>query len=181
MEKELRDIKKRWESTPSISKRLKETGRLDEKDAVKLTGRPARAAGKPHDSRKYSNLPYEKLSYNIPVTEGSNCFARVILKLEDLLQSLDLIDQAIENLPKGDVKEQVMVNGSGTAMVREPEANGELIVFVKQEEGHVASLKIRNSSALHLPFLAGCLEGTELTDLPLVLSSFDLDLSGMEK
>jgi ech hydrogenase subunit E len=181
IEGDLSDIRKRWESTAAITNRLRKTGFFDRETAMMASGRLTRAAGNAVDSKKYSKLPYAALSYTIPVTEESNCFARTMLKFDDLTQSLRLIDSGIENMPKGEVMQEAEIKENGEALVREPGADGEVIVRVKLEQDTVNSIFIRNDTAVNISFLPGCLSGTELTDLPLIVSGFDLDLSGMEK
>jgi len=181
IEGDLSDIKKRWESTAAITNRLRAAGFIDRETAVMALGRLTRAAGNAVDSKKYSKLPYAAQSYTVPVAEESNCYARTMLKFDDLTQSLRLIDRSIENMPKGEVYLEAEIEENGEALVREPGADGEVIVHVKLEQDTVASIFIRNSTSVNMSFLPGCLEGMELTDLPLIVSGFDLDLSGMEK
>ena len=66
-------------------------------------------------------------------------------------------------------------------IVREQDAYGEIVVLVSQENGNIKFIKTRNSTTLNFPFLPDVLKGCELTDLPLVLTSLNMDLSGMEK
>ena len=181
IESDLADIKKRWESTAAITKRLRSAGFIDRETAMMASGRLTRAAGNAVDSRKYSKMPYDALSYTTLVAEESNCFARTMLKFDDVTQSLRLIDRGIENMPKGEVKQEAEIKESGEALVREPGANGEVIVRVKLEQDTVSSIFFRNDTSVNISFLPGCLAGTELMDLPLIVSGFDLDLSGMEK
>ncbi|HEY8500328.1 MAG TPA: Ni,Fe-hydrogenase III large subunit [Clostridia bacterium] len=178
---DLSDIKKRWENTAAIAKRLRAAGFIDRETAMTASGRLTRAAGNAVDPKKYSKLPYAGLSYTIPVAEESNCFARTMLKFDDLAQSLRLIDRGIENMPKGEVKQEAEIKESGEALVREQGASGEIIMRVKLEQDTVASIFFRNETSVNISFLPGCLSGAELTDLPLIVSGFDLDLSGMEK
>lgn len=181
IEKGVSNILNKWANSPFIEKRLRATGKINENTARIMTGRLTRAAGQPEDTRKYSRLPYSGFSYNVPVAEGSNCFARIMLIAEDIRLSLSLIEHCIEKLQGGDIKAPGSIDGNGQVIVREPEAYGWMVMLVEQERGRISSIKIRNSTALNIPFLADCLSGTEITDLPLIVSSFDLDLPGMEK
>ena len=181
MVQELSDIKDTWKNTRSIVNRLGNIGKVDMSKASSMTGRIARAAGVDEDIRKLSKLPYSKLCYEISRKEESNCLSRAMLMFEDCLLSLSLIEQAIENLPSGDVKAVVNTNGSGRVLVREKEAYGELVMYVALDDGIVTELKIRNSSSLKFPFLNEYLKGIQINDMPIIFSSFELDLSGMEK
>lgn len=181
MEQELKDIRRHWENTSSIFKRLEAAGKIGESQAKLMTGRLTRSAGFPEDPRRGSVLPWSKIPYTVPITNGSNCFARAMLMFDDALLSLQLIDGMVENLPKGNEKASARADGSGEALLVEPEAYGAMAVLVKQEKGRIQSVRLRNSSALNISFLPACLYGMEIHDLPMVAATFDLDLSGMEK
>lgn len=181
MGKELQELRNRWASTASIKKRLYGTGKIISDHALMMTGRPCRAAGLQEDLRSLSALPWHKLSYEVPVANGSDCFARAMLMIDDALLSLDLIDQITVEVPKGSVKTAFRADGSGEALVCEPEACGGMAVRVRLEQGRLQSVRIRNAAALNISFLPLCLKGMEINDLPLVISSFEMDLSSMEK
>lgn len=181
MVNDLSAIRERWSSTKTFKDRMSVLGRIDKSIARLMTGRAARSAGFAEDTRKLSRLPYHVFSYKIPVSRESNCFTRTMLMFDDSLLSLSLIDQAIEIMPKGDVKAVNIIRNKGEVLVREPEAFGELVVCVGLNEGIVTDIKIRNSSSLNFSFMSQFLKGTELNEVPLVISSLDLDFSGMEK
>ena len=177
----LSDIRRTWESTHSIVNRLSSLGKVDSKTARVSTGRLARAAGVYENIRRLSKLPYSKLSYEVSCKEESNCFTRTMLIFEDCLLSLSLIDQAIDMLPHGDVRASININRNGYTVVREKEAYGELVIYLSLESGVVTDIKIRNSSSLKFPFLSQCLRGIQINDIPVIISSFELDFSAMEK
>lgn len=181
MEKDLQDIRNQWEGTPSITRRLHDAGKTGHKHAGLMTGRPRRAAGLPEDLRRTSALPWSRLTYTVPQASGGDCFARATLMIEDALLSLDLIDQMTGELPKGNIKASSRTDGSGELLVLEPEAYGGMAVRVRQEQGRLKSIRIRSAAALNISFLPYCLSGMEVNDLPLVIASFELDLSALEK
>ena len=174
-------IRQRWNDTQSIIERMSGIGKIDKSIARAMTGRAARSAGFAEDIRKLSSLPYHVLSYKIPMAYESNCFTRAMLMFDDSLLSLSLIDQAIEILPKGDVKGFNGIMSKGEVLIREPEAFGELVVYVSLDEGIVTDIKIRNSSSINFSFISHFLKEADLNEVPLVISSLDLDFSGMEK
>jgi Ni,Fe-hydrogenase III large subunit len=104
-----------------------------------------------------------------------------MLMFEDTLLSLDLLDQMAADLPKGSIKTDFRINGSGEVLVCEPEAFGGMAVRVRQKRARIQSIRIRNAAALNISFLPQSLKGMEINDLPLVVSTFELDLSAMEK
>lgn len=177
----LASIRDRWSKTPFIAERMSAIGKIDKETARAMTGRPARSAGFCEDTRKFSHLPYHMLSYKLPVTDESNCFTRTMLMFEDALLSLSLIDQAVEIMPEGEVYIADGIKNKGEVLVREPEAFGELVMYVALEDGIVTDLKIRNSSSLNFSFISRVLKGNEVNDAPLIIATLDYDFSGMEK
>lgn len=67
-----------------------------------LTGPMIRACGLPFDLRKaqpYSG--YEKYDFEIPTAETGDVYDRYIVRMEEMRQSLRIIEQAYEDLPAG--------------------------------------------------------------------------------
>lgn len=181
MVQELSAIREKWSDTQSIKNRMSMIGKIDRNSARAMTGRISRGAGYGEDLRKLSRLPYCKLSYKVPKTEESNCFTRTMLMFDDSMLSLSLIDQAVEILPRGKVKSISNLANKGELLISEPEAFGEVVIYVSFNKEIVTDLKIRNSSSLTFSIIGDLLKGTELNDVPLVISSLDLDFSSMEK
>ena len=79
-------------------------GVISKEEAIKsgITGPMLRAAGVKHDLRKarpYSS--YDKFDFEIPTQEASDCFARYQVRLEEMRQSLRIIEQAMDGMPEG--------------------------------------------------------------------------------
>lgn len=79
-------------------------GYISREEAIKsgITGPLLRAAGVKHDLRRarpYSS--YEKFDFEIPTQEASDCFARYQVRMEEMRQSLRIIQQAIDGMPEG--------------------------------------------------------------------------------
>jgi len=64
-----------------------------------------RASGIFWDLRK--NIPYEiydKLSFDIPIAFNSDCYDRYLIRIEEMRQSLKIIEQCINQIPLGIIK-----------------------------------------------------------------------------
>ncbi|ASK78403.1 NADH-quinone oxidoreductase subunit C/D [Paraphotobacterium marinum] len=69
-----------------------------------LTGPNLRAAGFDYDLRKqkpYSG--YENYEFDVPTADKSDAFNRMILRLEEIRQSIRIIRQAANNMPSGEI------------------------------------------------------------------------------
>jgi NADH-quinone oxidoreductase subunit D len=89
--------------------RLKNVGILTAQEclAYGITGPSLRASGYGWDLRKmqpYSTI--EKFDFDIPVLQESDVFARWRIKVLEILESLKIVEQAMDNMPKGPYKIQ---------------------------------------------------------------------------
>jgi NADH-quinone oxidoreductase subunit C/D len=70
-----------------------------------VTGPGLRACGMDWDFRKkqpYSG--YENFDFEIPTAQNGDCFDRAVVRVEEMRQSLKIIDQCLKNMPEGDYK-----------------------------------------------------------------------------
>ena len=60
------------------------------------TGPVLRAAGVPYDIRKvYPYLGYENYKFDVPTAKEGDAYARYLVRMEEMLESLSLIEQAL--------------------------------------------------------------------------------------
>jgi NADH-quinone oxidoreductase subunit D len=84
--------------------RLKGVGYISPEDAIALgvTGPPLRAAGIDFDVRRdmpYSS--YEKFQFNVPVSTESDVWARYVLRMQEMRESVRICLQALDGMPEG--------------------------------------------------------------------------------
>lgn len=86
--------------------RTKGIGVLTKEDAIDLscTGPVARASGVVRDLRKDEPyLAYKDFDFKIVCSQAGDCYARYLVRMEEMMESLKIIHQGIENLPSGPV------------------------------------------------------------------------------
>jgi NADH-quinone oxidoreductase subunit C/D len=87
-------------------KRTEGVGALSAEEAVAWgwTGPCLRACGVPYDLRRARPyLGYENYEFDVPVATTGDSYARFLVRLEEMRQSLRIIEQAIDNLPDGPI------------------------------------------------------------------------------
>ena len=92
---------------PIFMNRLKDVGHLSAADAIALgvTGPPLRASGVDFDLRRdmpYSS--YEKFRFRVPVSDRCDVWGRYLVRLEEMRESVKIIEQALDGMPEGPVK-----------------------------------------------------------------------------
>ncbi len=92
---------------PIWRKRTVGIGKLsgDEAIAWGLSGPSLRGSGVDYDIRKkepYSS--YEKFDFKVPTRPEGDVFARYLVRLEEMRQSLRIVQQAMDGMPEGPIK-----------------------------------------------------------------------------
>jgi NADH-quinone oxidoreductase subunit D len=92
---------------PIFVNRLKGVGHLSKEDAIALgvTGPVMRASGIDFDLRR--DMPYcsyEKFQFRVPVSNDCDVWARYLLRLDEMRESVKIIQQALDGMPGGPVK-----------------------------------------------------------------------------
>ena len=86
--------------------RAKNVSVLPHDEAVNYgwTGPLARASGVERDLRKNEPyLAYADLDFKIPISYEGDCYSRYLVRMEEMVQSLAIIEQALENIPSGSI------------------------------------------------------------------------------
>jgi NADH-quinone oxidoreductase subunit C/D len=107
MPKYIEDVEKLIMKNRIFHDRVSGIGPISPADAIDFgfTGPTLRACGVPYDVRKASPyLGYETYDWDVPIAEGGDTYARFLVRLEEMRQSLRILQQAIDRgLPPGPV------------------------------------------------------------------------------
>ena len=87
-----------------FKQRTVDIGVVSKEDALNLgfSGPPLRASGHAWDLRK--DQPYDvysKMDFDIPIGNTGDCYARYLVRVEEMRQSCKIIEQCINKIPKG--------------------------------------------------------------------------------
>jgi NADH-quinone oxidoreductase subunit D len=104
--KQLADYERLLSDNPIWLERNKGIARMTAEQAIGLgvTGPMLRACGVAHDLRKvqpYSG--YERYDFEVPTHDAGDCFARYVVRLAEMRESIKIIGQAVDRMPSGPV------------------------------------------------------------------------------
>ena len=186
-------------------KRMCDVGTISKEDAISygMTGPNLRASGVARDLRKDSPyLGYEKYDFDVPIAEEGDCYARYQVRMEEMRQSIRIIEQVLDTLPEGPInivdpkstlpeKDRVLMSmeelihhfivatqgidaPKGEVYFGHENPKGELGFYIHSKGGGVPHrLKIRSPSFVNLSICSELLKGTMVSDVPAILGSLD--------
>jgi Ni,Fe-hydrogenase III large subunit len=171
---EVRQLARRVGRTPLLRRKLRGIGSLRSGD-VEVLGPVARGAGRRTDARAEEGI-YGALGFEPTLREGDDAFSRLLVRLEETEQSLDLVREA------GGFSTNVLnlhgaPSGVGAATVETP--RGAATLRVTLEGGKVAGFELDVPSTKHLELVGLVAEGEELADALVGVTSLDISPWGL--
>lgn len=193
--------------------RTKGVGVISAEDALDLgvSGPALRASGVDWDLRRdnpYSS--YEKFSFQVPVSTEGDVYARYLLRLSEMRESMKIIKQALDGLPEGPIRADApgVVMPEREKMKTQMEAliyhfkivtegfrvpPGEVYQAVESPRGemgyyvvsdgtsHPYRVKVRAPSFANLQALPKIAEGRMISDLIACIGSIDIILGEIDR
>ena len=185
--------------------RTKDIGVITKEDAIAygLSGPNLRGSGVDHDLRKkHPYLDYEKYDFEIPVGLTGDCYDRYLVRMEEIRQSVRILEQVVESLPTGPVNHHdpkstlpdkvavltkmeelihhflVVTEGvdapAGEVYFGAENPKGELGFYIYSKGGGVPyRLKIRSPSFVNLSIMQKIIPGHMISDVVGILGSMD--------
>jgi Ni,Fe-hydrogenase III large subunit len=139
-----------------------------------------RAAGRTFDARKaFPYAPYDRLEFTVPSREEGDVNARVWIRIDEVRESLNLIDQILARLPEGPTQGVLRgADGEGAALVEG--FRGDVFAWVRLKAGRVEQAWLRDPSWFQWPLLEAAIEGNIVADFPLCNKSFNCAYAGVD-
>jgi NADH-quinone oxidoreductase subunit C/D len=198
---------------PIFKARTKGIGRYSTAEAIEwgVTGPGLRATGLEWDFRKrrpYSG--YEQFEFEIPTAAAGDCYGRAVVHVEEMRQSLRIVEQCVKNMPAGSykadhplttppLKERTMhdietliahflsvswgpVIPAGEAFVGIEATKGNNGYYlISDEDIHAYRARIRTPSFAHIQMLPLISRGLMVSDVIAILGSIDYVLSDVDR
>ncbi len=162
---------------PVLHARLKGVGVLSRQDAVRyaVTGPTARGSGVAIDVRHDDPYAaYGELDWNVISQSDGDVFAKAVVRLLETFESIKMVREALQKLPKGPVAVEVKEIPPGEASGHAEAPRGETFHYVRSDGGNrPIRHKVRAPSYVNVPsFKASCI-GQHIADVTLTLAAVD--------
>ncbi len=188
MRKMLREHHALFSHNPIAVGRMAGVGHLSEAEAISIgaTGPSGRASGWSNDIRLFDPYSaYRHVKFDEILRPGGLTYDRYYIRLDEIEQSLRIIEQLIDNIPEGPYAEKTK------AVIRLPE--GEFFQRVENARGqfgvHITStgdktpyrVKLRSPSLTLVGALKAITPGAKIADLIMVGASLDYVIPCMDR
>lgn len=184
MRDEFDKVDKTFRKDYTVAKRLRGCAPLEKDRAYELgcVGPVARASGIAQDMRLLKYAAYGELDFAPVVLHEGDCYARTMVRVKEVYQSMDLVRQAIGKLPEGEFNVKPKGNPEGDVVSRVEQPRGEVYYFLRGDGGkNLKRLRLRTPTFAHLPSLVEMLKGQQLADVPVIILSIDPCISCTER
>lgn len=176
------DLVKLITGTASLLDRVETTGRLpaDAARSLNIVGPGARASNVDRDVRRdHPYAAYGKLKFRVPVYKDGDVNARMRVKIDEVYESMSLIEQALNGMPSGDIVAEpgeIPAGRIGMGLVETP--RGEAAHWLITGDARPFRLKVRDPSFYNWLAMEVAVPGNIVPDFPLINKSFNLSYSG---
>ncbi|MCC6748722.1 MAG: NADH-quinone oxidoreductase subunit D [Deltaproteobacteria bacterium] len=152
-----------------------------------LTGPCLRASGVRYDVRRDEPYGiYDRFDFEIPVREAGDNFARFEVRMEEMLQSCRIIEQAVKQIPAGPIMPEKPKKrfrpDAGEYYFAVESARGHFGMYLVSDGSDIPSrLKLRTPSFSNLSAAPEMLPGTMVADTIAILGSVDIVLPEIDR
>ena len=169
--------------------RTKDVGIISAEEAIDygLTGPCLRGCGVEYDVRKAQPYSvYDRFDFDVPVGLDGDCWDRHWVRIQEMYQSMHIVEQALEQMPAGPVASslgrRLIRPAEGEVYVRAENPRGEIGVYlVSKGADRPYRLKVRPPSFCNLSALKPLLRDAWVADSVVILGSLDIVLGEVDR
>jgi Ni,Fe-hydrogenase III large subunit len=168
----------------TVKQRTVGIGVLSKEDAYKLgtAGPMARGSGIVTDMRTTGYAAYNELEFEPVVLTDGDCYARTVVRVKEVYQSINLIEQAIDKIPEGEIAVPFKGNPTGEVISRVEQPRGEVLYYLRANgTKNLERVRVRTPTFANIPALLHMLPGSELADVPVLILTIDPCISCTER
>ena len=169
--------------------RLKNIAVMSAEDAIDygLTGPCLRASGIDYDVRKAAPYSvYDRFDFDVPIGLDGDCWDRYYLRVQEVYQSIRIVEQALDKLPDGEVTSslgrRLLRPLAGEVYVRGENPRGEIGVYLNSDGSDKPyRIKVRPPSFCNLSALRQMLKDSWIADSVVILGALDIVLGEVDR
>ena len=169
--------------------RLKNIAVMSAEDAIDhgLTGPCLRASGVDYDVRKAAPYSvYDRFDFDVPIGLDGDCWDRYYLRVQEVYQSVRIVEQALDQLPDGEVASslgrRLIRPPAGEVYMRAENPRGEIGVYlVSDGTDRPHRIKVRPPSFCNLAALKHMLKDSWIADSVVILGALDIVLGEVDR
>ena len=162
--------------------RMKDVRMINAEDAIRysITGPVLRAAGVPYDIRRADPYGiYDRFDFDVAVRHNGDLMDNYLIRIDEIRQSLRILEQAIKQIPQGPINSQKPVYQvrvpAGEAYGRIESPKGELAFYVVSNgKPNPWRYHVRPASFVNLGALEKISIGAKIADFVVILAMFDI-------
>ncbi len=162
---------------PVIHARLKGVGVLTKEEIHNFgaLGPTARASGVAIDVRKDEPYgAYDRVDWNIITQEEGDVFAKAVVRILEMYESVKIIKQCLEKMPKGPIDANVKEIPPGEGIGRAEAPRGEVFHYVRSDgSNRPVRHKVRAPSYMNVPTNYTSVIGEQVADATIILAAID--------
>jgi len=145
-----------------------------------------RATGVPYDVRRaHPYSVYPELEFDIPTRTEGDSYARYLLHLDEVRESIRIIDQVLHEMPDGPVMAKVprlLRIPPGRAFVSIESPRGQYSCYAMSDgSDQPFRLRIHDPSFFNLKAMNDMLPGNLIADMMAIFASLDTVMGGVDK
>lgn len=178
------------EKDPIFMERTKGIGVLSREDAINygVSGPMLRASGVEEDTR-VSNpyYVYKDIRFRVPTGSNGDSFDRYSVRYNEMLESLQIIKQALSQMPEGgDVKglpiKLIGPSANPEVVVQSRELpRGEGLIYMVPDKQRPYRISLRSPAFVNLSVLSKISEGYKYQDIFPIMGSIDIVLAELDR
>jgi NADH-quinone oxidoreductase subunit D len=169
-------------------RRTRGLGVVDRETAIRMcmTGPNIRASGVPFDVRRaHPYSVYPALDFDIPTRGEGDCLARYLLRMDEIKQSLRIIDQCLHEMPDGPVMARLprlLRPRPGRAYAAVEGPRGLYATYaISDGSDQPFRMRIHDPSFIHLQAVGLLTPGNLIADTMAIMASLDPVMGGVDK
>jgi NADH-quinone oxidoreductase subunit D len=169
-------------------RRMRGVGVLDRATALRygVSGPNLRAAGVPFDVRRaHPYSIYPELDFNVPTRDEGDALARYLLRVDEIRESIKIIDQCLNNMPDGPITAKLprlLRPRPGRAWAAVEGPRGMQGVYAMSDgTNQPYRFRIHDPSFVSLQTVPAILPGGLLADTMAIVASLDPIMGGIDK